>query len=170
MRLMIDNWRWAGVPFYLRTGKRLPKRVTEVVLHFKPVPHLPFASHLTTELTPNDLVVRIQPDEGIALQFGAKVPGPDFRVRDTELDFTYAEEFHEESPEAYERLLLDAMTGDPTLFIRSDEVHQAWRVVEPLLTQWSDEGAPLHRYPAGTWGPSAADELLARDGRQWRNP
>ena len=170
MRLMVDNWRWAGVPFYVRTGKRLAKRVTEVMMQFKPVPHLPFGNNLTTELTPNDLVVRIQPDEGIALQFGAKVPGPEFRIRDAELDFTYAEEFDEEPPEAYERLLLDAMLGDPTLFIRSDEVLQAWRVVEPLLNAWGNGHAPLHTYDGGSWGPEAADQLLARDGHRWRNP
>ena len=170
MRLMVDNWRWAGVPFYLRTGKRLTKRVTEVMLQFKPVPHLPFSNNLTRELTPNDLVVRIQPDEGIALQFGAKVPGPDFRIRDAELDFSYAEEFDEEPPEAYERLLLDAMLGDPTLFIRSDEVAQAWRIVEPLLSNWSNGDAALHVYDGGTWGPAEADQLLAADGHSWRNP
>ena len=170
MRLMVDNWRWAGVPFYVRTGKKLAKRVTEVMMQFKPVPHLPFSNNLTTELTPNDLVVRIQPDEGIALQFGAKVPGPEFRIRDAELDFTYAEEFDEEPPEAYERLLLDAMLGDPTLFIRSDEVRQAWRVVEPLLDAWGNGHAPLHTYDGGSWGPEAADHLLARDGHHWRNP
>ena len=170
MRLMVDNWRWAGVPFYVRTGKRLAKRVTEVMMQFKPVPHLPFGNNLTTELTPNDLVVRIQPDEGIALQFGAKVPGPEFRIRDAELDFTYAEEFDEEPPEAYERLLLDAMLGDPTLFIRSDEVLQAWRVVEPLLNAWGNGHAPLHTYDGGSWGPEAADQVLARDGHRWRNP
>ena len=170
MRLMVDNWRWAGVPFYVRTGKKLAKRVTEVMMQFKPVPHLPFSNNLTEELTPNDLVVRIQPDEGIALQFGAKVPGPEFRIRDAELDFTYAEEFDEEPPEAYERLLLDAMLGDPTLFIRSDEVRQAWRVVEPLLNAWENGAAPLHTYDGGSWGPESADQLLARDGHHWRNP
>ena len=170
MRLKVDNWRWAGVPFYVRTGKRLAKRVTEVMMQFKPVPHLPFSNHLTRELTPNDLVVRIQPDEGIALQFGAKVPGPEFRIRDAELDFTYAEEFDEEPPEAYERLLLDAMIGDPTLFIRSDEVRQAWRIVEPLLAEWGNGGTALHTYEGGSWGPDASDQLLATDGHRWRNP
>ena len=170
MRLMVDNWRWAGVPFYVRTGKRLAKRVTEVMMQFKPVPHLPFSNNLTRELTPNDLIVRIQPDEGITLQFGTKVPGPEFRIRDAELDFSYHEEFDEEPPEAYERLLLDAMLGDPTLFIRSDEVRQAWRVVDPLLNEWGDGDTPLHVYGGGSWGPEASDQLLARDGRSWRNP
>ena len=170
MRLMVDNWRWAGVPFYVRTGKKLAKRVTEVMMQFKPVPHLPFSNNLTQDLTPNDLVVRIQPDEGIALQFGAKVPGPEFRIRDAELDFSYAEEFDEEPPEAYERLLLDAMLGDPTLFIRSDEVRQAWRVVEPLLDAWDGGNTPLHRYEGGSWGPEASDQLLAKAGHAWRNP
>ena len=170
MRLRVDNWRWAGVPFYLRTGKRLPKRVTEVAMQFHEVPHLPFGSKETRGLGPNALVLRIQPDEGITLRFGAKVPGQAFQVRSVSMDFSYGAAFLEETPEAYERLLLDAMVGDPTLFIRTDEVEQAWRIVEPLLTAWDDPQFPLAHYPAGTWGPTEADRLLARDGRRWRSP
>lgn len=169
-RLRIDNWRWAGVPFYIRTGKRMPKRVTEVALQFKAVPHLPFASKQARELHPNALVLRIQPDEGITLRFGAKVPGQEFRVRDVLMDFSYGAAFLEEPPDAYERLLLDAMLGDPTLFIRSDEVEQAWRIVAPLMDAWEAGDAPLARYNAGTWGPRESDRLLAQDGRRWRDP
>ncbi len=169
-RLEIDNWRWAGVPFYLRTGKRLPKRVTEVALGFRSVPHLPFPEGMAKGLGPNALVLRIQPDEGITLRFGAKVPGQAFRVRTVNMDFSYGAAFVEESPEAYERLLLDAMTGDPTLFIRDDEVDQAWRIWDPVLEAWGEADAPLSRYEAGTWGPAEADALLEEDGRSWRNP
>lgn len=170
MRLYVDNWRWADVPFYLRTGKRLPKRVTEVALEFKAVPHLPFASTLTEGLDRNSLVLRIQPDEGITLRFGAKVPGQAFKIRSVSMDFSYGAAFVEETPDAYERLLLDALVGDPTLFIRTDEVEESWRIVEPILRAWSEHEAPLHGYPAGTWGPKAADELLEREGHRWRTP
>ncbi len=170
-RLDIDNWRWAGVPFFLRTGKRLPKRVTEVALSFRAVPHLAFPEGMAKGLGPNALVLRIQPDEGITLRFGAKVPGQAFRVRTVNMDFSYGAAFVEESPEAYERLLLDAMAGDPTLFIRSDEVEQAWRIWDPVLSAWSAPGGPEPaRYEAGSWGPKAADDLVAREGRAWRNP
>ena len=170
MRLEVDNWRWAGVPIYVRTGKRLPKRVTEVALQFQRVPHLPFRAQETRELHPNALVLRIQPDEGISLRFGAKVPGQAFEVRDVLMDFSYGSAFAEEAPDAYERLLLDAMIGDPTLFIRSDEVLQAWTIVDPILAAWAGRDVPLAQYPAGTWGPKQADQLLARDGRRWRTP
>ncbi|MBW3579440.1 MAG: glucose-6-phosphate dehydrogenase [Actinobacteria bacterium] len=170
MRLRVDNWRWSGVPFYLRTGKRLPKRVTEVALRFNAVPHLPFAPTQATGLGPNALVLRIQPDEGITLRFGAKVPGQAFDVRSVSMDFSYGAAFLEEPPEAYERLLHDAVVGDPTLFIRTDEVEQAWRIVQPLLDAWADDPAPPLPYAAGTWGPERADELLADDGREWRRP
>jgi glucose-6-phosphate 1-dehydrogenase len=169
-RLLVDNWRWADVPFYLRTGKRLPKRVTEVALQFRPVPHLPFQASQARGLGPNALVLRIQPDEGITLRFGAKVPGSSFVVRSVSMDFLYGAAFLEEAPEAYERLLLDALIGDPTLFIRTDEVDQAWHIVAPLQEAWADEDVPLARYVAGTWGPKEADRLLERDGRRWRNP
>jgi glucose-6-phosphate 1-dehydrogenase len=170
MKLMVDNWRWAGVPFYVRTGKRLPRRVTEVAMEFQEVPHLPFGSKETRGLGPNTLVLRIQPDEGIALRFGAKVPGQAFRVRSVAMDFSYSAAFLEETPDAYERLLLDAMVGDPTLFIRADEVEQAWKVVAPIQEVWADDTTPLARYRAGSWGPREADRLLERDGRRWRSP
>ncbi|MDQ3978626.1 MAG: glucose-6-phosphate dehydrogenase, partial [Actinomycetota bacterium] len=170
MAIHVDNWRWAGVPFYVRTGKRLPKRVTEVAMEFKGVPHLPFAAAQAEGLEPDALVVRIQPDEGVTLRFGAKVPGQAFRVRSVSMDFFYGAAFLEETPEAYERLLLDALVGDATLFIRSDEVAQAWRICDPILRAWEEGDVPLARYEAGTWGPAEADALLERDGRRWRRP
>jgi glucose-6-phosphate 1-dehydrogenase len=170
MKLTVDNWRWAGVPIYIRTGKRLPKRVTEIALQFQRVPHLAFSAAESRELQPNALVLRIQPDEGVALRFGAKVPGQAFKVRDVLMDMSYGAAFLEEAPEAYERLLLDAMVGDPTLFIRSDEVDQAWQIVQPILTTWQERQVPLAGYAAGTWGPRQADQLIERDGRQWRRP
>jgi glucose-6-phosphate 1-dehydrogenase len=170
MRIRVDNWRWAGVPFYVRTGKRLPKRYTEIAMRFHGVPHLPFASKETVGLDANALVLRIQPDEGITLRFGAKVPGGAFDVRSVSMDFSYGAAFLEETPEAYERLLLDAMIGDPTLFIRTDEVEQAWTIVDPLVDAFRDDTLPLARYEAGTWGPSEADKLLEQDGRTWRSP
>jgi len=170
MRLKVDNWRWAGVPIYVRTGKYLPKRVTEVAMEFNRVPHLPFAMSQAEGLEPDALVLRIQPDEGITLRFGAKVPGQAFRVRSVSMDFFYGAAFLEETPEAYERLLLDALLGDPTLFIRSDEVAQAWRIADPVLEAFEEGNLPLARYEAGTWGPPEADALLDRDGRRWRKP
>jgi len=166
MRLRVDNWRWAGVPFYLRTGKCLPKRATEVAMQFHSVPHLPF--DLPEKLAPDALVLRIQPDEGITLRFGAKVPGQSFRVRSVSMDFFYGAAFLEETPEAYERLILDALLGDPTLFIRSDEVEHAWRICDPILSAWEEGRAPLARYEAGSWGPNEADDLLESEDRQWR--
>ncbi len=170
MRLRVDNWRWAGVPIYVRTGKYLPKRVTEVAMEFNRVPHLPFAADQAEGLDPDALVLRVQPDEGITLRFGAKVPGQAFRVRSVSMDFFYGAAFLEETPEAYERLLLDALLGDQTLFIRSDEVAQAWRIVDPVLEAFEEGHVPLARYEAGTWGPSEAADLLERDGRAWRRP
>ncbi|HMC38934.1 MAG TPA: glucose-6-phosphate dehydrogenase, partial [Acidimicrobiales bacterium] len=170
MRLMCDNWRWAGVPIYIRTGKRLPKRVTEVALQFQGVPHLAFGKAESRDLRPNALVLRIQPDEGVALHFGAKVPGQAFNVRDVLMDMSYGSAFMEDAPDAYERLLLDAMVGDPTLFIRSDEVDRAWEIVDPILAAWQARAVPLAGYAAGTWGPRQADQLIERDGRQWRAP
>ena len=170
MRLHVDNWRWAGVPVYVRTGKRLPKRTTEVAMQFQGVPHLAFTAAESRGLKPNTMVLRIQPDEGVAVRFGAKVPGQSFQVRDVLMDMSYGTSFLEEAPDAYERLLLDAMVGDPTLFIRSDEVDQAWQIVDPILETWHDGSAPLAGYAAGTWGPRQADALIERDGRQWRTP
>jgi glucose-6-phosphate 1-dehydrogenase len=159
------------VPIYIRTGKRLPKRLTEVALQFQRVPHLAFTASESRLLQPNALVLRIQPDEGVALRFGAKVPGQSFQVRDVLMDMSYGTSFIEEPPDAYERLLLDAMVGDPTLFIRSDEVDQAWRIVDPILQTWtSGRSVPLAGYAAGTWGPKQADQLIERDARQWRTP
>jgi len=170
MKLRVDNWRWAGVPIYVRTGKYLPKRVTEVAVEFHPAPHLPFAASQAEGFTPDALVLRIQPDEGVTLRFGAKVPGQAFKVRSVSMDFFYGAAFLEETPEAYERLLLDALVGDPTLFIRTDEVSQAWRIVDPVLQAWEEDDVPLAHYEAGTWGPPESDEILRRDGRRWRKP
>jgi glucose-6-phosphate 1-dehydrogenase len=170
LRLTVDNWRWAGVPVYIRTGKRLPKRATEVVLQFQRVPHLAFGGQLTRDLRPNMLVLRIQPDEGICLFFGAKVPGEAFRLRSVDMDFSYAEAFPGATSGGYERLLHDVMIGDATLFIRTDEVERSWQIVDPLLEAWGGDGVPLSQYSAGTWGPKEADALLARELRQWHEP
>jgi len=170
MQLAVDNWRWAGVPVYVRTGKRLASRVTEVALQFHRVPHLAFGGRLSRDLRPNELVMRVQPDEGICLLFGAKVPGEAFRLRSVDMDFSYAQAFEGVNADAYERLLHDAMIGDATLFIRTDEVTQAWRIVDPFLQAWAEEGVPLAHYPAGSWGPHEADLLLERELRQWRRP
>ncbi|MFN8108597.1 MAG: glucose-6-phosphate dehydrogenase [Thermoleophilia bacterium] len=168
MRLDIDNWRWAGTPFYLRTGKRLPKRTTEVAIQFRPAPHLPFANTQVDAVVPNQLTMRIQPDEGASLKFAAKVPGPAVDIRTVSMDFQYGSSFLKPSAEAYERLLLDALIGDSTLFARWDEVERAWEIVEELLEAWRETPIGAPNYEAGTWGPEAADELLARDGREWR--
>jgi glucose-6-phosphate 1-dehydrogenase len=169
MRLDVDNWRWAGVPFYVRTGKRLPARVTEVLLEFRRPPHLPLPAAGLHGLEADALLLRIQPNEGISLRFGAKVPGHDFRVRSASMEFSYGDTFPEESPEAYERLLLDALVGDPTLFIRSDEVEQSWRIVDPIIAHWTEHGGRVPLYEAGSWGPVEADALLAVDGRAWHD-
>jgi glucose-6-phosphate 1-dehydrogenase len=169
LRLDVDNWRWAGVPIYVRTGKRLPRRVTEVVLQFQRPPHLPVGGAQIRDLQPDALILRIQPDEGITLRFGTKVPGAGFQIRSATMDFSYDKEFTEESPEAHERLLLDALVGDPTLFIRTDEVEHSWGIVDPIVEHWQDSGAPIPFYEAASWGPAEADRLLARDGRAWHN-
>ena len=171
--LRVDNWRWAGTPFYVRTGKRLPKRATEVVVQFKSAPHLPFGEAAQDGLEPNALVLRIQPDEGITMRIGAKVPGPSMEVRSVSMDFSYGTSFSDDLPDAYERLLLDVMLGDPTLFPRWDEVEQAWQAVQPILDRWAEAPAPeFPNYEAGSWGPKAADELIGRGrpGRRWRRP
>ncbi len=171
LRLRVENWRWAGVPIFVRTGKRLPSRVTEVALQFHHVPFLLFDHRAARDLRPNALILRIQPDEGITIEFGAKVPGEAFHVRSVALDFSYADTFADAEPaDGYERLLHDALTGDATLFIRSDEVRQAWEIVEPYLQAWSGSGTGLHPYQAGTWGPHMADLLVERSGDAWRNP
>jgi len=169
LRLFIDNWRWAGVPFYLRSGKRLPKRVTEIALQFRDVPHRLFHGGRDDRLVANTLAMRIQPDEGITLKFDSKVPGPNPRIQPVAMEFRYGTSFGQQPPEAYERLLLDALLGDATLFIRRDEVEASWRYIDRLFEEWSRDGRePLPEYAAGTWGPSEADALLGRDGRAWR--
>ena len=168
LRLFIDNWRWAGTPFYLRHGKRLPKRATEIAVQFKPVPHLPFAAGDTVDLEPDLLVLRIQPDEGITLRFGAKVPGAAMQIRSVNMDFLYGSSFLVESPDAYERLLLDCLVGDHTLFTRADGVEASWTFATPILEAWRANGPAPALYPAGSWGPRKADLLLASDGRRWR--
>ena len=166
MKLFVHNWRWEGVPFYLRTGKRLPKRVTEVQIQFRPVPYLLFPPETTGQLKPNLLTLRIQPDEGIILRVETKVIGMGMQVRSTPLDFYYSQ-LGTKIPDAYERLLLDAMRGDQTLFMRADEVEAAWRIVTPILRRWQTTPAPqFPNYKAGTWGPKEADELLKRDGKE----
>ena len=170
LRLLIDNWRWAQVPFYLRSGKRLPKRVTEVAIQFKNAPHLVFKNTNTSALEPNSLIIRIQPDEGISLRICAKLPGQAIQIRPVQMDFQYGSSFGKRSPEAYERLLLDAMLGDPTLFARGDFVDLSWELVTPIIDAWRRPAQGFPNYEAGTWGPRAADELLEREGRRWRRP
>ncbi len=169
MKLYVNNWRWQGVPFYLRTGKRLPKRVSEIAVQFRNIPHLLFPTEMGDLINPNVLALRIQPDEGISLRFEVKQPGPSVLVRSVNMDFQYGRAFGVRTPDAYERLLLDAMLGDQTLFTRADEVEQAWAVVDPILQAWAEQSPPdLPNYEAGTWGPEAANALLAVDGRRWR--
>ncbi len=167
-RLFVDDWRWAGVPFYLRAGKRLPKRATEIAIRFKEVPHALFKES-NADPEANLLALRIQPDEGILLRFAAKVPGLGLDVRGVNMDFTYGSAFSVDSPDAYETLILDALLGDASLFTRADEAEKAWGVIMPIIDAWADGGPPdFPNYAAGSWGPEAADELLARDGRRWR--
>jgi glucose-6-phosphate 1-dehydrogenase len=171
LKLGIDSWRWAGVPFYLRTGKALPSRVTEIAVQFKQAPLALFARAGVPQIEPNILAIRVQPDEGILLRFGAKVPGQGLQIRNVNMDFRYGSSFAVDSPDAYETLLLDAMIGDASLFTRDDEVERAWEILDPILRAWqSGQGGPLHFYAAGTWGPPAADELLERGARAWRRP
>ena len=168
LKLLIDNWRWAGVPFYLRHGKRLPKRSTEVAVQFKPAPQLLFGQDDSAALDPNVLFLRVQPNEGIALRFGAKVPGPGMQVRSVMMDFGFGTAFGRAPADAYERLLLDAMQGDASLFTRRDETEAAWRLISSILDGWQHQPLPsFPNYEAGTWGPKAAQDLLAREGRSW---
>ncbi|HEY0617130.1 MAG TPA: glucose-6-phosphate dehydrogenase [Kribbella sp.] len=169
LRVDVDTRRWAGVPFYLRTGKRLGRRVTEVAVMFKRAPHLPFSQTETEELGQNALVMRIQPDEGITMRFGAKVPGTMMEIRDVNMDFAYGGSFTESSPEAYERLILDVLLGDPPLFPQHTEVELGWKILDPVINYWAEQGKP-EQYPSGSWGPQSAFEMLARDGRAWRRP
>jgi glucose-6-phosphate 1-dehydrogenase len=171
LKLFIDNWRWSEVPFYLRTGKNLPLSASEVRIQFRPTPNVLFAAQCGQKLDANALTLRLQPDEGIALRFNGKVPGTSLAVRPVRMQFSYDAEFGAYTPEAYERLLLEAMAGDATLFIRRDEVETAWQIVDEIRRTW--EGKPLSNrefYAAGTWGPAAADDLLAQSGRVWREP
>ncbi|MCQ9120268.1 glucose-6-phosphate dehydrogenase [Rodentibacter pneumotropicus] len=165
LRCEIENWRWAGVPFYVRTGKRLPARVTEIVIHFKTTPHPVFSQNAPE----NKLIIRIQPDEGISMRFGLKKPGAGFEAKEVSMDFRYADLAGAQVLTAYERLLLDAMKGDATLFARTDAVHAAWKFVQPIL-DYKANGGRIHDYEAGTWGPVAADKLIARQGKVWRKP
>ena len=174
-KLLIDNWRWQGIPFYVRSGKRLKRKVTEIAITFKSVPHSIFKPLLPEDLTPNVLVLRVQPEEGVSLTIQAKQPGAKLCVGDLTLKFSYRDVFGGDPPEAYERLLLDCMLGDQTLFVRRDTVEVAWSLLTPCLEAWEKKGddpavGPLHFYKAGSWGPDAAAELLARDGRTWRSP
>lgn len=169
MRLDIGTRRWAGVPFYLRTGKRLGRRVTEIAVVFKRAPQYLFAESQTSALGQNALVIRVQPDEGVTIRFGSKVPGAGMQVRDVTMDFGYGHAFTEASPEAYERLILDVLLGDPPLFPRHEEVELSWKILDPIEEFWATQGQP-EQYRPGTWGPASADDLMARDGRTWRRP
>jgi glucose-6-phosphate 1-dehydrogenase len=169
IELEVDTRRWAGVPFYLRTGKRLGRRVTEIALMFKRAPHLPFDATMTEELGQNALVFRVQPDEGITLRFGSKVPGSTMEVRDVNMDFSYGSAFAEDSPEAYERLILDVLLGEPSLFPVNAEVELSWEIIDPALEYWASHGTP-EAYESGTWGPASAFGMLERSGREWRRP
>jgi glucose-6-phosphate 1-dehydrogenase len=167
LRLEVDNWRWAGVPFYLRTGKRLARKITEIAVTLRPVPHLAFEQDGSLGVRPNQLVMTIQPNEGVSLSLGAKIPGARMRIRPVNMEFLYGTAFLSQSPEAYERLILDAMRGEATLFTRNDEVEAQWRICDPIVSAWSAGGPPLPQYAAGSQGPAEADALLL-DGHQWR--
>jgi glucose-6-phosphate 1-dehydrogenase len=170
LKFYIDNWRWGGIPFYIRTGKRLPTRVTEVVIHFKSTPHYLFSKQSDCSSC-NQLVLRIQPDEGILLKFGMKVPGTGFEVQNVNMDFHYSELAHQRIPSAYERLIYDSIKGDSTLFARTEEVIEAWKFVMPVLEAWkNDSSIPVFGYPAGTWGPEHADDLIEEKSMTWRYP
>jgi glucose-6-phosphate 1-dehydrogenase len=169
MRLDIGTRRWAGVPFYLRAGKRLGRRVTEIAVVFKRAPQYLFSEHQTSAVGQNALVIRVQPDEGVTIRFGSKVPGAGMQVRDVTMDFGYGHAFTEASPEAYERLILDVLLGDPPLFPRHEEVELSWKILDPIEQFWATQGQP-EQYASGSWGPTSADALMARDGRAWRRP
>ena len=169
LRVELDSRRWAGVPFYLRTGKRLGRRVTEIAVTFKQGPLSLFDEAQRTSLGPNALVIRVQPDEGVTIRFGSKIPGSGMHVRDVTMDFGYGHAFTESSPEAYERLILDVLLGDPPLFPRHEEVELSWKILDPVEDYWATQGQP-ELYKPGSWGPASATALLARDGRTWRRP
>jgi glucose-6-phosphate 1-dehydrogenase len=169
LELSIDNWRWADVPFYLRSGKRLPKRVSEITIQFRRVPHLLFRGATDDSIEPNLLSLRIQPNEGISLRFSAKLPATTLQIRPVRMDFRYAESFGAEPPTAYETLLIDCMLGDQTLFNREDAVEISWELLTPILARWQRDGEKgLVFYEAGTWGPAEADALIERSGRHWQ--
>ena len=168
LRLRISNWRWAGVPFYLRTGKRLARKLTEIAVQLKPVPHLAFQSQGSVGVQPNQIVLTVQPDEGVSISLGAKIPGARMRIRPVNMEFHYGTSFVSQSPEAYERLILDAMRGDATLFTRNDEIEALWGIIDPILTAWKqDTTTPIPQYPAGSQGPPEASSLL-EPGHVWR--
>ena len=167
LRLEVDNWRWAGVPIYLRTGKRLARKVTEIAVTLKPVPHLAFQADGSVGVQPNQIILAMQPNEGVSISLGAKIPGSRMRIRPVNMEFLYGTSFLSQSPEAYERLILDAMRGDATLFTRNDEVEAQWRIIDPILESWEKGDEPLATYPAGSPGPQEADEILA-PGHRWR--
>ncbi len=170
LKLHVDNWRWQNVPFYLRTGKRLPRKVSQVSIEFKPVPHQIFPGMVGDHFEPNRLIINIAPKEGIVLRFQSKQPGKGMRLQTVNMDFYYSEAFHVEPPEAYETLLYDVMMGDSTLFMRADQEHIAWSLIQPILTAWTNTpSADFPNYPAGTWGPEAGESLIARDGRSWHS-
>jgi glucose-6-phosphate 1-dehydrogenase len=164
----VENWRWVGVPFYIRTGKRLPKRVSEITIQFNPAPLFLFGND-GEAATPNLLILRIQPEEGISLKFSSKQPGAGMKLRPVSMDFNYGASFGERSPTAYETLLLDAILGDATLYTRQDMVEASWAAVQPILNVWSEAKFDFPNYAAGTWGPKAADDMLARHGNAWRS-
>jgi glucose-6-phosphate 1-dehydrogenase len=168
LRLEVQNWRWAGVPFYLRTGKRLARKVTEIAVTLKPVPHLAFKQEGSVGVRPNQLILHVQPNEGVSLSLGAKIPGTRMRIRPVNMEFLYGTSFMSQSPEAYERLITDAMRGDATLFTRNDEVEAQWRIIDPVVSRWADgDGGDLAQYAAGSQGPDEASRLL-REGDSWR--
>jgi glucose-6-phosphate 1-dehydrogenase len=170
IKFFIDNWRWGGVPFYIRTGKRLPTRVTEIVIHFKPTPHFLFqaSDHIAQN---NQLIIRIQPDEGILLKFGMKEPGTGFNVKNVNMDFHYSDLGSIRVPEAYERLLNDVMVGDSTLYSRDDTVETAWKFLEPIQNAWAnDQSIKIYGYPCATWGPESADDIFEGKDITWRYP
>jgi glucose-6-phosphate 1-dehydrogenase len=167
-KLYVDNWRWADTPFYVRMGKRLPRRETTIAIQFKRAPHPPFEETAAEGLRPNVLLIHVQPNEGMSLAIGAKVPGQGMSIRTVHMDFVYGSAFREGLPEAYERLVLDAMLGDATLFTRADEIEEQWALVDAIVAAWKRDRPAFPNYPAGTWGPPSADELLHRDGRSWR--
>jgi glucose-6-phosphate 1-dehydrogenase len=167
LRLEVDNWRWAGVPFYMRTGKRLARKVTEIAIQLKPVPHLAFTQEGSLGVKPNQLILTVQPNEGVSLSLGAKIPGTKMKIRPVNMEFLYGTSFLSQSPEAYERLITDAMRGDATLFTRNDEVEAQWRICNPIVGTWAEQPGPLPQYEAGSQGPEEAEGLL-HEGHRWR--